>query len=63
MQAMLLTMNLSVITAFNTHFISCGLEKKRKHVFDYKWGKYDTYTDHQTLSELFVVHDLKFLFL
>lgn len=48
---------------FYTHFISCGLEKKRKHVFDNKWGKYDGYSDHQTLSESSVVHDLKFSFL
>lgn len=60
MQAMLLTMNFYVIL-YTFHFL--WFRKKRKHVFDNKWGKCDGYSDHQTLSESSVVHDLKFSFL
>lgn len=60
MQAVLLTMNFCVIL-YTFHFLS--LRNKRKHVFDNKWVKYDGYSDHQTLSESSVVHDLKFSFL
>lgn len=48
---------------FYTHFISCGLEKKENMFLTTSGGKYDGYSDHQTLSESSVVHDLKFSFL
>lgn len=49
---------------FYTHtFHFLWFRKKRKHVFNNKWGKCDGYSDHQTLSESSVVHDLKFSFL
>lgn len=49
---------------FYTHtFHFLWFRKKRKLVFNNKWGKCDGYSDHQTLSESSVVHDLKFSFL